>query len=156
MGTNFYIGGIGQDKTNEIEKMIHIGKRSAAGRYCWDCKKTLCKSGEEFIHYSNNYFNWYNECPTCGKKAIGETLDISAAGRELGFNKSKPHEKHGVQSCSSFSWAIRKNIIESWFATDNSLKIYDEYGEEYTWEEFEEMLTECPINYYNLLGQEFS
>ena len=38
MGTNFYI----IDKDQEYSEGRHIGKRSAAGWYCWDCGTTLC------------------------------------------------------------------------------------------------------------------
>lgn len=41
MGTNFYFSNGG-----------HIGKRSAAGWYCWDCKQTFCVNGEEHVHYT--------------------------------------------------------------------------------------------------------
>jgi len=40
MGTNFYFSSGG-----------HIGKRSAAGWYCWDCKQTFCADGEKYVHY---------------------------------------------------------------------------------------------------------
>ena len=38
MGTNFY-----------TTKGVHIGKRSAAGMYCWHCRTTLCEQGEEGV-----------------------------------------------------------------------------------------------------------
>jgi hypothetical protein len=67
MGTNFYT----------IDD-IHIGKRSAAGLYCFDCEVTLCKNGEDAIHQGSS--GWYNTCPKCGKV--------------------------GLDTCTSFTWAI--------------------------------------------------
>ena len=46
MGTNYYLKGHRGDDNPKY----HIGKRSAAGLYCWDCHITLCKGGNlEFI-----------------------------------------------------------------------------------------------------------
>lgn len=46
MGTNFYLKG----HRGDDDPKYHIGKRSAAGLYCWDCRITLCKGGESAIH----------------------------------------------------------------------------------------------------------
>ena len=139
MGTNFYVKG----HRNSDDPKWHLGKRSAAGYYCWDCKTTLCKNGEEGVHCSES--EWYDKCPICGKKPIDEGWN-SSAGRELGFNKTKPMPKTGVASCSSFSWARKLGKVR---------KIEDEYGNQYTRKEFEQMLTECPIQYERLFGQWF-
>ncbi|MCF7795992.1 hypothetical protein K9M42_02765 [Patescibacteria group bacterium] len=77
MGCNFYI----EKENNET---IHIGKRSAAGHYCWDCNITLCKEGEQGIHSSDS--KWHERCPFCNKLPKNETIENSAAGLELGFN----------------------------------------------------------------------
>jgi Zn finger protein HypA/HybF involved in hydrogenase expression len=98
MGTNFFV-----NNDAEENEQIHIGRRSAAGLYCWDCNITLCASGDEGIHYSKN--RWHVKCPKCGRPPVREKLSDSAAGRELGFNK-KPANKKGVGTCCSFSWAI--------------------------------------------------
>ena len=45
MGTNFYKI---KRVDNKIEEGEHIGKRSAAGEYCWDCRRTLSIYGDEF------------------------------------------------------------------------------------------------------------
>ncbi len=136
MGTNFYQGN------------KHIGKRSAAGFYCWDCKVTLCAQGDSKVHYDES--SWYLECPKCGKKPIAEAIDHSAAGRELGFNTGKPLVKTGVASCSSFSWAMDQSALKP------GIKIRDEYGVYYTMAEFKQILDECPIQLYGSIGMDFS
>jgi hypothetical protein len=149
MGTNFYTLG------NK-----HIGKRSAAGLYCWDCKVTLCAGGEEKIHYGCRDIShppfcncgWLKECPECGEKPVVESLSESTAGRELGFNKEDPKEKTGVKSCCSFSWAMSPDL----FDVSKMRFIKDEYGDRFTREEFEEILKECPVRYYKTIGMEFS
>ena len=53
MGTNFYwivtgTAAVPSDVKVPIEEdspEVHIGKRSAAGPYCWDCGVTLCEGG---------------------------------------------------------------------------------------------------------------
>ncbi len=145
MGTNFYVGD------------IHIGKRSAAGPYCWECAKTLCVGGEENVHKGHS--EWFEQCPVCGQLPITEDrmyttedLSESAAGRELGFNKTPPHKKHGVKSCASFTWAILpRKLRQTWRRGE----IRDEYDKLYTWDEFQRVLEECPIRFYGMIGQEF-
>lgn len=147
MGTNYYTM---RDK--------HIGKKSAAGYYCWDCNITLCKGGNKEVHRGCGNAdhghkiacdcNWYKECPKCGKKPIRESFENSAVGRELGFNKQSYKRKQGVASCSSFSWAI--NPLEL------PRKIKDEYDRIFTLKEFKQILKECPIQYFHSVGEEFS
>ena len=141
MGTNFYFG---------KREQIHIGKRSAAGWYCWDCGVTLCKGGEAGIGYDK--YEWYRACPQCGKKPEKEDWISGATGRELGFNTSLPAPKKGVASCASFSWAIHPDD----FAKSKRCVIYDEYGRKFTRAEFTAILSECPIQHTRLVGQWFS
>ena len=138
MGTNFYAEG------------IHIGKRSAAGWYCWDCGVTLCKGGESKVHYDGGF---YDRCPKCGKKPERETLENGAAGRELGFNKNTPAPKTGVKSCASFTWAINP---ETWRKAVGKKRIKDEYGRWLCRADFEAVLSECPIQFTDSVGEEFS
>ncbi len=147
MGTNYYY------RKNKEE--VHIGKRSAAGLYCWDCKRTLCKGGNAQVHESCNHHgfcncNWEDHCISCGQYPKKEGLESSSAGRELGFNTQKYNKKTGVQSCSSFTWAI--NPLE----LRNIRKIEDEYGRVFTKKQFYELLEECPIQYFHSIGIEFS
>lgn len=144
MGTNFYILGHKDNDTPEY----HIGKRSAAGLYCWNCNKTLCKDGILGIHTGKS--EWYDACPDCGAKPIKETLENSAAGIELGFAKNlQPFA--AVTSVCSFTWAMKPSNI-----LGKIVIIEDEYGIHYSMEGFLKMLkTICPIEYYSSIGQEF-
>jgi hypothetical protein len=94
MGTNFYKIDIKKDN----KEGEHIGKRSAAGYYCWDCGITLNIYGEAWVHSSYKEFNkygflhkdrskenpelynpfdedrfmdkseWFKKCPSCGQE----------------------------------------------------------------------------------------
>ena len=140
MGTNYYLKGHRGDDNPKY----HIGKRSAAGLYCWNCHITLCKGGESGVHQHN--FGWYERCPVCGKAPEKEGLHDGSVGRELGFNKQPFAAKTGVRSCSSFTWARKLGRVQ---------RIVDEYGREFTRGEFLQMLQECPIQFTDLCGHEF-
>lgn len=137
MGTNFY---------RDSEHDGHIGKRSAAGPYCWDCRLTLCKDGETGVHNSSS--RWYAACPRCGQKPRTEPLVTSAVGRELGFNNGEPGPQSGVAGCSSFTWAVDPSTF------DLTLPVEDEYGRVYP--NMRALLSECPIWFYDMIGKEFS
>jgi len=141
----------------------HIGKRSAAGLYCWDCGEPLNREGVEGVHkghaddckhkvrLSNDCCLRLKKCPKCGKEPEKENLSDSSMGRELGFNKQPFAAKTGVASCSSFRWAMKPEKIK------RLLFVKDEYGRKYSGKTFrEEILAECPIQYYNLIGEKFS
>lgn len=159
MGTNFYF--VAEDGLFE---RVHIGKRSAAGYYCWDCDLTLHKDGfreypdpnvsfwndnRKGVHFNQN---WSDHCTYCGKQKEEENDWDDSVGRELGFNKKKPHKKNGVKTASSFSWAIRP----SKFFRNRQRKIRDEYNRKYTFEEFLGVLDECPMWSYESIGVDFS
>jgi len=146
MGTNFYVRG--WEKRDLMEPQYHIGKRSAAGYYCWDCGVTLCRGGNAKIHKSSD---WYSACPKCGKKPQEEGLFEGAAGRELGFNKEPSKRKTGVASCSSFTWATAKEKF-----LNGRRIVFDEYGRSFSWDEFLAILEECPVQYHHMVGEWFS
>jgi len=147
MGTNFY-----------TLKGKHLGRRSASGLYCWDCGVTLRVGGSGLVHHSDakspfdhetKKLEWHDKCPICGKVPMEETLSSGAAGRELGFNKGPYGKKTGVASCSSFTWAVLKSELRK-------LKyVKDEYGRKMTKEEFCQILEECPIQFFDSIGEEF-
>lgn len=145
---NYYIGG-----TN-----THIGKRSAAGFYCWECNMTLHKGGFHGVHLgcvAQGHSpmcdcNWYKKCPKCGRRPSKEDFPNNSVGRELGFNTLPFKRKKGVRSCASFTWAIVKERLPI------KRKIVDEVGRKYSKEEFLQILEECPIQFYHLIGEEFS
>lgn len=132
----------------------HIGKRSAAGLWCWDCSLTLCKGGESGIHTSKNS-EWFSCCPRCQKKP---TEKDHAMKVELGQASPRQELPKGVSSCSSFSWALDKTAFHKW-AEENPevVNIHDEYGREYSAAQFVEMLRlSCPVQKHDSIGVEFS
>ena len=145
MGTNFYFYVNGREYQ-------HIGKRSAAGPYCWDCSVSLCANGNDSVHqpFSTRFLD---RCPVCNQKLCSETLDKSSVGRELGFNKTKPGRKTGIKSCSSFTWAISPGHFADLNIAPNT-EIRDEYGR--LVQSFQAVLQECPIQFFDKIGKEFS
>lgn len=172
MGTNFYVRCHGH--VSATGKPIHIGKRSAAGLYCYSCKVSLCKDGEKGVNHSIS--KWHDQCPKCSKKPIKESLAESSAGIELGFNKDVfKKKKKGVASCSAFNWSIKMQdlieIVKKEFEEpegfihcpccqqtilDRENVIQDEYGQLFTWKAFDKLLKACPIHKHDSIGQEFS
>jgi|SRR6266581_5808198 len=149
MGTNFYW----------IDTQDHIGKRSAAGWYCWDCHKPFTKDGKkEFVHSSDLSLH-IETCPVCGTGKIEQTLETSAAGIELGFSKPKTERlTHGVSTVSSFSFDMNIEIVQG---RCNRFKdkeiIEDEYGRKLTGQQFTDMLAcNCPIQFTDSIGRNFS
>ena len=140
MGTNYYL------MNNKKE---HVGKMSAAGYYCFDCKISLCKGGWEEVHSSES--EWFDKCPKCGKEPVLESLENSSVGKQLGFN-DKIEEKSGIRSCCSFTWAtVPLNVFIG--ISD----VTDECGRKYTVKEFKKLLTlECPIQFLDMIGEDFS
>lgn len=137
MGTNFYwkripkefekyksnaekIAVYGFDKNNE-NVLKHIGKRSAAGLYCHNCGTTLNKHGTDHLH-DCEYSEWYKVCPICGKEGT---------------------------PIYSFRWTI---MLHKWLIELYAKKgcitnmIVDEYGREYTPQEFLQSV-KTPIEY---------
>lgn len=178
MGTNFYwknpghIFGLGRwsEFSNENKRdLLHIGKRSAAGFYCFDCGVTLVHNDviTRFSPGSRNRLVHTGQagqsdlCPQCGAYVIEETLESSAAGLELGFRDSPSIAKElwGVRTCSSFNWAQDPGwVLAKLLALKNNSEtvVIDEYEREYTAREFLEDLVICPMWFTNSVGTEFT
>jgi len=148
MGTNFYL-------TTPTTRQ-HIGKRSVAGLYCWDCKKTLCIDGLNHIHENwnptkHNKPRWFQNCPDCGATYNDNNELPEATAIELGFSKPTLLPKSGVGTCSSFTWAIEPAQV-----LFHKGEIEDEYKDWYSISEFLQMIeTQCPIQ-FELIGETFS
>jgi len=172
MGTNFYWvmrpSGKGDGSvvlpTGEIlefwpedrdDPRIHIGKRNAAGFYCWDCGMTLCAQGEHGAHEDGA--KWHAICPKCGKnptpRATGNPVEV-----ELGFSNPRAERPNGVCGCHSFSWAHSPQDTRRFCeARPNEKIVEDGYGREYTGSEFLAMLAaNCPIEFTDLVGKRFA
>lgn len=126
MGTNFYWKEIPEelkkykDTVYDEDILKHIGKRSGAGRYCYDCGTTLNKYGSDCVH-STEYDYWYDKCPICGKEI--------------------------KSNICSFTWTflLQKEIVLSKINSPRAL-IVDEYGTEYYTKDFIEA-TRSKIEY---------
>lgn len=156
MGTNFFWlklmdKAYGKDRGPTDNPEIHIGKRSAAGWYCWDCGLTLCKDGAAGLHGGKS--GWYDTCPECGKAPQKEGMDESTGGLELGFARAGFQEHEGVRSVSSFTYAqdpeaVQERLLLRW-------RVVDEYEREYTADEFQKLvLDHCPFT-FQMIGEWF-
>lgn len=165
MGTNFYwklpdgattlpTGAPLPEAIHLDDPAIHIGKRSAAGRYCWDCGVTLCVGGNEAIHSGESGF--YDRCPRCGK-APGSN-ETGSALVELGFAQPEKTRPSGVQGCCSFSWAQDPEIVGPILREhSDELLIESEYGDVLSCGYFLRMLEcNCPIQFTYSVGHWFS
>lgn len=154
MGTNFYALYDDPTLTDTGRGVPHIGRRSAAGYYCWDCDDTLCVLGKEWVHREAR---WYDRCPHCGQgKQDPPTYD--AALVELGFASPASRRPTGVQPCSSFNWAQDPSTVMRYLGRHLvDPAVYDEYEREYTGNQFLCMLSAtCPIHFTGSTGRNFT
>lgn len=163
MGTNFY-----WKKWNGTGR-VHIGKRSAAGLYCYDCGVTLCLQGEAGVHRGGGFSEeehrakWHPACPMCGAtKAEFDGLTEGPAAVELGFAEPSRRPQHGVRGAASFTWAMHPDAFDdlckrSLWRVRRARPIVDEYERRYTVAGFRTMLEyNCPIRYTDSVGTGFS
>lgn len=161
MSTNFYwkvekqILPTGDEVEYErMDPAVHIGKRSAAGLFCWDCGVTLCSGGISKVHHG---YEFLKECPKCGMAKNGKKDNNAPALVELGFSPPRSGRPSGVTGACSFSWAqdpVRVRLICSDHLDDELIE--DEYGRPLTCGEFLEMIaTNCPIEYTDSVGVMF-
>lgn len=159
MGTNFYwrvesptlpTGHQVEINIDTIDPSIHIGKRSAAGPYCYDCGTTLCRDGEAHVHdgppvrhYANGHVvmsdylerereRWHQTCPGCGKRS------------------------EDVGRACSFSWAQDPETVKRICRErPDDVLIEDEYGDTFTGAGFLAELDGCPIVFTHSIGAQF-
>lgn len=172
MSTNFYFvdrereairkkleSVLSADELKHVEIAGHksetfIGKRSAAGLYCWDCNATLCASGKDGVH--RGYSHFFSKCSACGGEPRKESIDEGSVGLELGFSKINEARPKGVSSCSSFHWHLKREDVQNKCNKEllNEI-IVDEYGKKMTGEVFMCMLLcQCPIQFMDLIGDD--
>ena len=115
MGTNYYWKDKGESKFDG-----HIGKMSAAGPYCWECGATLCTWGTEHVHSGGGSIA--EDCPVC-EKSRGE-----------------------LDSTCSFTWTYMAQYEKLKTMKGRKDKVVvNEYGEEFTVDDFLEIAEACPI-----------
>lgn len=136
---------------------IHIGKRSAAGLFCWDCDRTLCPGGKAGIHMGGNH-PWPDACPQCGAKNNPEGVAAGPGALELGFAPPRDERPKGVRGTSSFSWAQNPDTVRrACEAHMDESVVIDEYGRALTGREFLLMLrANCGVEFTDSIGMAFS
>ena len=82
-------------------------------------------------------------------------LEKGAVARELGFDKNPFKRREGVASCSSFNWAQDKEEALN-NLSNRGKPVVDEYGHKFSKKDFLKMLEECPVQYFDSIGVEFS
>lgn len=175
MGTNFYWikneeghlpGGI----TGEAEFLEHIGKRSAAGQYCWDCGVPLVEPGRRSDGYGQVFVSddvvhggkpRATKCPVCWKEPDPKRTDLrtpgNPAGVELGFAAPLQQRPSGVCGASSFLWAQEPARVFRILGSFPDTKLMrDQYGAEYTGREAHELLMSIPLWFTSSIATSFS
>ena len=149
MSTNFYW--ISKEAVQDSIQ-VHIGKRSAAGSYCFDCGTTLYDGGTVSIHTGDNnevYGRWLGACPSCSKKA-SDTHSSKSNSIDTINNLSPFSSKSGISMSNSFTWTLLKHkwtILEMVKTNSSEKVIVNEYGEFFSAKEFFDELDACPIEH---------
>ena len=125
----------------------HIGKRSAAGVWCWDCKKKL-----DYIAVDDSFV-----CTACDNTCKG--LSYNSALRELGIDTNKPKKHTGIDGASSFCWQVGScGLGGSIAAVKANLKrrkkVKTEYGDVWNIKQFWDMFKDIIIE--RSMDMEFS
>jgi hypothetical protein len=155
MGTNFYL--IKKQSCDhcgrKAEEGPHVGKRSAAGLFCYACKLSLCVDGNEAVH--RGHTAWAKACRNCGAEPV---KDDNASGMvELGFAKPRTDKPSDVRSAASFTWAADPVETRNMLRGQTEALIIDEYGRTYSGVEFLAIIdANCPIEFTDSIGLEFS
>lgn len=172
MGMNYYV------REKETGCVIHLGKRSAAGFYCWKCgmsnsnysrvymssfnyKEPHILYGIDAVHYSdsnkleiniNDEPSTMNKCPICNTPFFNDDK-INSAYAELGLCSQPNKEK---QTTCSFSFAVTPFMINKYLYEDCDK--YDFFNEikNITRYELIDVIQNCGIKYFNTINTNFS
>lgn len=156
MGTNFYL----RDEAEEYERGQHLGKRSAAGMYCYACNISLVTGmpggfDVESPHISKKPYGvnrGYEQCPKCGAKPSGNFYlpELFMPTQE----QTEREEMYPVRYSFSFGFALAPEEI-SLYAPDT--EVVDEYGRVFLMHEFwSDVLAKAVFLFTEHIGQEFS
>lgn len=112
----------------------HIGKRYAAGIWCWDCK----------IRAEHDTLGLFWFCTECGNRCSERTLSFHPAYRELGFDKTPSKIRKGIDGASGFIWCLdltygiatnREDVLKR----ISHRKLVTEYGDKWSPKDFKSM-----------------
>lgn len=140
---------------DDMDPEIHLGKRSGAGRFCWDCMVTLNMGGNSAIHMGKS--DWHPACPKCNKTEKDKyptRFDKVADVEKETIPEDRPT---GIASSCSFSWAQNpEGVLAILEQRPNDLLVIDEYEETYTGVTFATMLrNSCPVHFTDSVGTRF-
>lgn len=128
---------------------VHLGKCQYAGPYCWACRLTLCVEGETHIHDANA--TWYDDCPRCGQQWGKESrvpIDVYTQPIET-FNMNALLPRPDIRECCSFTWAVHPSYL------DVRKRVRDQYHRRFHMHQFRAILSQCPFQYFHLIGKDF-
>jgi hypothetical protein len=117
----------GDSSVDEDSLRRHIGKRSGAGLFCRDCEVTFCQDGTQRLHFSQLQ---HKVCPNCGGEGTYATSFTWTLGRHL----------RDLQDLRGYEVPV----------------VVDEYGDEYTAEEFLAIIEGIPRLLHFQLAMRFS
>lgn len=144
---------------------VHVGKRSADGIWCWDCRvrpiDTITNTSFE-VYYRNlrdmldKSKNPIWKCPKCGATEIGKYNPVYV---ELGFDKPIPIKHSGLDGASRFTWqmgeyGLGKSIDEVRKRLGRYKYLVDEYGRKMNIDTFWDMFKNIIVEDYS--DREFS
>lgn len=130
MGMNIY--------TLKKDGAKHLGKRWAAGVWCWDCK----------IEAKNDFVGNFWFCSKCSQRTSDRTLSFNPAMRELGFDKTRPIKLIGLNGASGWIWCtdsetgLSTTIAGIKRKLKGVSKVRTEYGETWPIKKFWEMFNQ--------------
>ncbi|TSC62754.1 MAG: hypothetical protein G01um101448_456 [Parcubacteria group bacterium Gr01-1014_48] len=151
LGTNFYL----RDKEQEYEREEHLGKRSAAGHYCYDCEISLVTGLSGGWNVTSPHISagrTFEACPLCGSKPSGNFYipELVSPTEE----QTAREETFSVRYSCSFGFAQAPDVIDAY---SEDTEVVDEYGRVYTMREFRgEVLGKAIFFFTHHVGQVFS
>ncbi len=150
MGTNFYLTSV-VDESQER----HLGKRSAAGLYCYGCDISLVTGMRGGLNARSPHYGEgtdYSSCPKCKAKPSGNLYNPELFTPRP--DEITREEWYAVRYCYSFSFAQKRTQIDAYSPETD---VVDEYGRHMTMEEFRtEVIAKAVFLFTHHIGQEFS
>ena len=147
MGTNFY-----------LLNGTHLGKRSAAGHYCYKCDVSLVtgQPGGMNPAASPHAGGWAsrNSCPNCGQSYQNEGgLYQPELFKPTPEETARELASGDVRGAYSFSYAVAPSMVAVY---NPRRKVTSEYGDKMTLQEFRNMVERAKFRFTDSIGREFS
>ncbi len=151
MGTNFYL----RYESQEYERGIHLGKRSAAGMYCYGCNISLVTGMPGGLNVQNPHMGEgknYRACPICGARQSGNFYNPELFTPTA--EQTDREEKYVVRYSCSFGFAIPPEELSAY---TQDVLVVDEYGTVFSMHEFRrDVIEKAAFLFTHHVGQCFS